>query len=158
MTREQLDAIRARVDAALTYEQSEYLPEEGAYVSPATKGEDTEEVMTCPLCNGEGDVEGQRYDAKEAYASTVVAYGIGKGLGLAEEWVEYGPRDTLALLAEVEALRKVIETVRGVAVEESCSCLCECDLSPANDGEHDDECEEERCLRCTFFAAMEGNW
>jgi hypothetical protein len=30
MTKEQLDAIRARVDAALTYEQSKYVPEEGA--------------------------------------------------------------------------------------------------------------------------------
>lgn len=105
MTREQLDAIRARVEAALTYERSEYVPEEGAYVSPATEGGDSAEMMTCPLCKGEGDVEGQRYDSKETYASTVVAYGIGKGLHLAEEWVENGPKDALALVAEVERLR-----------------------------------------------------
>lgn len=104
MTKEQLDAIRARVDAALTYEQSKYVPEEGAYVSPATKGEDTVEWMTCPLCDGDGEVEGQRYDAKETVAATVVAYGVGEGLRRAEEWVENAPADMRALLAEVERL------------------------------------------------------
>ena len=106
MTREQLNAIRARVEAALTYEQSEYVPEEAAYVSPATKGEDTVEWMTCPLCDGDGEVEGQRYDAKETVAATVVAYGVGEGLRRAEEWVENAPADMRALLAEVEGMRE----------------------------------------------------
>jgi hypothetical protein len=105
VTREQLDAIRARVEAALTYEQSEYVPEEGAYVSPATEDKDTVEWMTCPLCDGDGEVEGQRYDAKETVAATVVAYGVGEGLRRAEEWVENAPADMRTLLAEVERLR-----------------------------------------------------
>lgn len=110
MTLFELDKIEARAKAALTYEKSEYVPEEGMYVSPATEGGDTEEVMTCPLCNGEGDVEGQRYDSKEEYASTIVAYGIGKGLGLAEQWVEQGPKDVLALVQLVRELHKKLET------------------------------------------------
>ena len=109
MTKEELDAIRARAEAALTYEKSEYVPEEGMYVSPATEGGDTEEVMVCPLCDGDGEVEAQRYDCKEVLASTVVAYGIGKGLGLAEEWVEQGPKDVLALVQLVRELTEKLE-------------------------------------------------
>jgi ethanolamine ammonia-lyase small subunit len=60
--------------------------------------------MTCPLCDGDGEVEGQRYDAKETVAATVVAYGVGEGLRRAEEWVENAPADMRALLAEVERL------------------------------------------------------
>jgi hypothetical protein len=128
VTREQLDAIRARATAALNYEKSEYEPEEGAYVSPATEGADTVEVVTCPLCDGDGEVESQRYDCKEVLASTVVAYGIGKGLALAEEWVENGPRDTLALLAEIERLSQERDDAyrRGVqAAIESVETACE---------------------------------
>jgi hypothetical protein len=104
MTLEELDIIEARAKAALSYEKSEFVPEENAYVSPAESGSDTEEVVVCPLCDGDGEVESQRYDCKEVLASTVVAYGIGKGLYLAEDWVENGPQDTLALVAEVRRL------------------------------------------------------
>ena len=107
MTDIELREIEARAKAALTYERSEYVAEEGMYVSPVIDGRDTEENMTCPLCNGDGEVEGQRYDAKEECASTVVAYGIGKGLGLAEDWVEQGPRDALALVSEVRRLTSI---------------------------------------------------
>jgi hypothetical protein len=107
MTPEQLLEIALRAEAALTYERSEYDPNEGAYVSPAV-GTQTGEEMTCPLCDGEGYTEGQRYDSKETMAATVVAYGIGKGLALAEEWVENGPADVLALIAEVRQLQQAL--------------------------------------------------
>jgi hypothetical protein len=87
VTRAELDIIRERAEAALTYERT-----------------DGEEDQCCPLCDTEGYVEGQRYDAKETIAATVVAYGIGRGLALAEKWVEDGPRDMLSLLEEVARL------------------------------------------------------
>ena len=107
MTDTDLAAIEARAKAALAYERSEYDPAEGAYVSPAT-GTETGEEMTCPLCDGEGYVEGQRYDSKETVAASVVAYGIDRGLGLAEEWVEKAPADILALVAEVRQLQQAL--------------------------------------------------
>lgn len=106
MTSLDLDAIEARAKAALAYERSEYVPSEEAYVSPAPNP-DAEEDLTCPLCDGDGYIEGQRYDSKETYASTVVAYGIGKGLALAEEWVEKAPADILALVSEVRRLQGI---------------------------------------------------
>jgi hypothetical protein len=106
MTPEQLQAIRARLDAALTYEPSEWNEEEGAYISPSDKKDEDAE---CPLCDGQGYVWQQRYDAKETIAATVVAYGIGEGLARAEEWVEQAPADIRALLDEVERLTALTE-------------------------------------------------
>ena len=103
MTTDQLSAIRARLDAALTYEPSAWNEEEGAYVSPSEKADENSD---CPLCDGQGFVWSQRYDAKETIAATVVAYGIGEGLARAEEWVEQAPADLRALLDEVERLTK----------------------------------------------------
>lgn len=103
-TAEELDRMESRAKAALTYERSEYVPAEGAYVSPVI-GTETGEEMGCPLCDGEGYIEGQRYDSKETYASTVVAYGIGEGLQRAEEWVENGPSDVLLLVEAVRVWR-----------------------------------------------------
>ena len=40
----------------------------------------------------------------------MVAYGIGKGLELAKDWVEHGPEDALALVAEVRMLRVMLRT------------------------------------------------
>ena len=102
MTKDQFDTIRARLAAALTYEPSVWNEEEGAYVSPSEKADENSE---CPLCDGQGFVWSQRYDAKETIAATVVAYGIGDGLARAEEWVEQAPADMRALLDEVERLR-----------------------------------------------------
>jgi hypothetical protein len=99
----EVDEIEARAKAALTYERSEWDAAEGAYV-PAD-GKDLDEEFKCPLCEGEGYVEGQRYDSKETFAATVVAYGIGKGLGLAEAWVENAPTDILRLVEAVRVLR-----------------------------------------------------
>lgn len=104
LTPEEVDRIEQRAKAALTYEKSEYDPAEGVYTSPA-ESPNTEEDLTCPLCDGDGYIEGQRYDSKETYASTVVAYGIGEGLGRAEEWVENGPADVLRLVEAVRVLR-----------------------------------------------------
>ena len=87
MTPAELSAIEARAKAALTYE----CEEESGY-------------FECPIC-GSAEVEGRRYDAKEEVAATVVAYGIGNGLKLAEEWVAKAPEDILALVAEVRRLR-----------------------------------------------------
>jgi hypothetical protein len=102
MTKEQLDEIRARLDAALSYEPSKWDEEEGAYISPSEKADESSD---CPLCDGQGFVWSQQYDAKETIAATVVAYGIGEGLARAEEWVEQAPADMRALLDEVERLR-----------------------------------------------------
>lgn len=111
-TAEELERIESRAKAALTYERSEYDPAEGAYTSPA-ESPNTEEDLTCPLCDGDGYIEGQRYDSKETYASTVVAYGIGEGLGRAEEWVENGPADTLRLVEAVRVLRNENTVIFG---------------------------------------------
>ena len=93
MTPEDLDAIEARANAA---KQHEFEYDEGS------------STFECPLC-GEGILDGRLYDSKTVAAS-VVAYGIGKGLELAEDWVEHGPEDVLALVAEVRMLRFMLRT------------------------------------------------
>ena len=108
MTTDDLDAIEARARAALTYERSVLDEDEGVWVQPAAENEDSAGWFGCPLCDGEGQIEGQRYDDKGEHAATVVAYGIGKGLSLAEEWVENAPADILALVAEVRQLRQAL--------------------------------------------------
>ena len=90
MTPEDLDAIEARANAAKEHEFE-------------SEGDGTFE---CPLC-GEGILDGRLYDSKTE-AATVVAYGIGKGLQLATDWVEHGPEDVLALVAEVRMLRMML--------------------------------------------------
>lgn len=93
MTDAELLAIEERAKAALTYELDT---------------DDAPGDFTCPLCDGEGYVEGTVADVKEVVAASVVAYGIGKGLGLAEEWVEKAPADILALVAEVRQLQQAL--------------------------------------------------
>lgn len=151
MTPAQLKRIEDRAKAALTYERSSWDEEAQAYVSPSPEA--VEEAMTCPLCSGEGYTEGQRYDSKEEFASTVVAYGIGKGLGLAEEWVENGPADTLALVAEVRRLRGMLE--RGAAPPYRYRCaagheqrLLERVREPAPAGEDPLSRQGNLCLLC----------
>ena len=91
MTPKELNAIEARAFAAKAHEYEERL----------------DEVFDCPLC-GEGQIDGIRYDAKEA-AATVVAYGIGADLKAAEDWVTHGPDDVLSLVAEVRRLQAIWE-------------------------------------------------
>ena len=87
VTPAQLSAIRERATAALNYK-------------PSPSDEDAD----CPLCKDYGSVDARRYSAKGTTSDTVFAYGIGKGLALAEAWIEQGPQDVLALHAEVERL------------------------------------------------------
>ena len=89
--KELVDAIETRALAAKSYEYEE----------------DTEGGFDCPLCS-EGQIDGMRYYAKEA-AATVVAYGIGKDLKAASDWVTHGPDDVLALVAEVRRLHALVE-------------------------------------------------
>lgn len=104
-------AIEARAKAAQRYERAD---------GPAGSGD---QWWTCPLCDGDGEVEGTLYDAKE-HASTIAAYGIGVGLGRAEAFVEHAADDVLALLREVERLRA--EVAAAVAAErEACAALCD---------------------------------
>ena len=93
MTPEDLDAIEARANAAKEHDFE--CDEDGS-------------TFECPLC-GEGILDGRLYDSKTE-AATVVAYGIGKGLELAKDWVEHGPEDVLALVAEVRMLRVMLRT------------------------------------------------
>lgn len=97
-----LAAIEARAKAAQRYERAD---------GPAGSGD---QWWTCPLCDGDGEVEGTLYDAKE-HASTIAAYGIGVGLARAEAFVEHTADDVLALLREVERLRA--EIAAAVAAE-----------------------------------------
>jgi hypothetical protein len=96
VTAEQLRQIEDRAKAALTYERTD-------------SGED--DSFECPLCDGDGYIEGQRYDCKETLPATVVAYGIGKGLRLAEEWVENAPSDILALVQTVRHMEAVLQDI-----------------------------------------------
>ena len=91
MTPERLAEIHARACAAKAHELTR--EDEGSY--------------DCPLC-GNGYIDGKRYDAKDE-AATVCAYGIGKGLKLAEEWVENGPDDMIELIDEVIRLQALLE-------------------------------------------------
>lgn len=91
MTPKELDIIETRARAAKAHEYEERL----------------DEVFDCPLCGG-GQIDGIRYDAKEA-AATVVAYGIGEDLKAAEDWVTHGPDDVLSLVAEVRRLQAIWE-------------------------------------------------
>ena len=93
MTIAELEAIEARAKAAIPW-----LREDREDVAP-----ETEDELDCPLCGGDGCLPSQVHDAADR-ASTIVAYGIGDGLALAEEWVEHGAADALALIAEVRRL------------------------------------------------------
>ena len=93
MIPEHLAKIEARARAAKAYEYQEQEQDSGYFF--------------CPLCGSE-EMEGRLYDAKNA-AATVIAYGIGESLRQAEEWVEYGPDDALALVAEVRRLTAKLE-------------------------------------------------
>jgi len=98
-----LETIAARARAALGYERSILDEETDCWVkSPLDSTSDS--WFECPLCEGEGELEGCRFDHKDL-AGTVVAYGIGQGLGLAEDWVKFGPQDILDLVEEVRSLR-----------------------------------------------------
>lgn len=98
-----LKAIESRARAAVPYEKSETAPRE------------------CPLCGGDMD-EATVYDAKpNGVASTIVAYGIGKDLKLAEEYVETGPADTVTLVAKA---LKLLEYVRCIAVDHEHDATC----------------------------------
>lgn len=99
MTNERLAAIRARADMAAGYE--------------FTKAEDQNEddEYGCPLCAGVGEIYGTEYKHKEL-AGNVIAYGIGKGLKLCEEWVENGPADTIDLIDAYEKLCGELDMVR----------------------------------------------
>ena len=107
MTTEELAAIEARATAALPYRRS-VLREGADSWGDATPGEQSEDSEECPLCGGDGDVQRQRYDDATDRASTIVAYGIGDGLPLAEAWVEHGAADALALVAEVRQLNEAL--------------------------------------------------
>lgn len=67
-----------------------------------------EEEHECPVCGGDGYVDGVRYDATAACAATVVGYGIGDGLEAAELLaVSTGP-----LLATLDAERAKVARLR----------------------------------------------
>lgn len=76
-----------------------------------------EEEHECPVCGGEGYVDGVRYDATAACAATVVGYGIGDGLEAAELLaVSTGP-----LLATLDAERaKVVRLREALAALMAC--------------------------------------
>ena len=99
MTKERLAGIRARADKAAGYEFTK------------TEEPNEEDVYPCPLCEGTGETYGTEYEHKEL-AGSVIAYGIGKGLKLCEEWVESGPTDTLDLLDAYEKLCGELDMVR----------------------------------------------
>ena len=97
MTIAELEAIEARAKAAIPW-----LREDREDVAP-----ETEDELDCPLCGGDGCLPSQVHDAADR-ASTIVAYGIGDGLALAEAWVEHGAADALALVAEVRPLNEAL--------------------------------------------------
>lgn len=101
---EELDDMSARARAAMDYHRSVYEPVSSSYTPSGPEIIEKCECFQCPLCNGEGEIDGVRYDHKDV-AGTVVAYGIGQGLGLAEDWVKFGPQDILDLIEEVRSLR-----------------------------------------------------
>lgn len=114
MNAEDLAEIEARAKAAQSYTRSilgEMDPEDGLrYWEPAENGETCVQSFTCPLCSGEGEVDGQRFDSDDSKASTLVAYGIGEGLKLSEDFVEHAAEDVLALVAEVKRLQTLLRT------------------------------------------------
>lgn len=108
MTPEELAEIRARAQAACSYKRSVLDAEDGMYM-PAEAETDASESFTCPLCSGDGEIYGQRFDDSGTKASTIVAYGIGDGFRLAEEFVENAPEDIFRLIEEVERLQGELE-------------------------------------------------
>lgn len=100
-----LEAMENRARSAQEYARSK-LDAGSAVWEPDIEGSGAATPFTCPLCDGEGEVEGVRFDHKTR-AATVVAYGIGEGLGMAEEWVSCGPQDVLDLVAEVRRLKSL---------------------------------------------------
>lgn len=110
MDQSELNEIKKRAESACTYVRSTFDVNDGHYYPSENKTE-TNEYFKCPLCDGEGEVEGQRFDDQGPKASTVVAYGIGEGLRLAEEFVENAPADVLSLLAHIRELQTALVNV-----------------------------------------------
>lgn len=109
MNAEELAEIESRAKAAQSYTRS-VLDGDDEYWQPAESGETCVQSFTCPLCSGEGEVDGQRFDSDDSKASTLVAYGIGDGLKLAEDFVDHAAEDVLALVAEVKRLQTLLRT------------------------------------------------
>lgn len=115
--------IAAMAAAALPYQPSRLNEEEGMY-EPSDSPEKRD--WKCPLCNGEGEIEGARYDAKTKHAGTVVAYGLGEGLELSEAWVEGGADSVNDLLADRAA---DLSALRQIAQRDGDMCpICRCIL------------------------------
>ena len=86
--------------SALTREEEQAV--RAAWASVGSWEQTTEaEEQWCPTCDGEGYVEGVRYDATAVCPATVVGYGIGDGLAAAELLVT----STGGLLATLDAER-----------------------------------------------------
>ena len=67
------------------FTQEEEQEVRAAWASVGSWEQTTEaEEQQCPTCDGEGYVEGVRYDATSVCPATVVGYGIGDGLAAAE--------------------------------------------------------------------------
>ena len=126
-------AIEARAKAAQRYERAD---------GPAGSGD---QWWTCPLCDGDGEVEGTLYDAKE-HASTIAAYGIGVGLGRAEAFVEHAADDVLALLREVERLRGTVANEVAYISQRDADAALAAERGPKH--EYDDDSD---CIRCVAF-------
>lgn len=90
---ERLAAAEERANAALEYEID--IDDGGEY--------------DCPLCDGAGYVAGIYFEHRKK-ASTIGAFGIGDGLHLARDFVEYAPRDVIDLVAEVRRLRALAKS------------------------------------------------
>lgn len=84
MTRSELLAWSADAQSLGCWQRS-VLGNDGYYEA----GEGPAEEFECPLCHGEGKVDGNRYDAREVIPATLVGYGIGDGLRIAERWAEH---------------------------------------------------------------------
>jgi hypothetical protein len=63
----------------------------------------------CPLCHGEGEVDGFVLDATNVCPGTIAGYGIGDGLAAAELVAE----STGALLSTLDAVRAERDAARG---------------------------------------------
>lgn len=102
-----------------------------------------EEEHECPVCGGEGYVDGVRYDATAACPATVVGYGIGEGLAAAELLaVSTGP-----LLATLDAERAKVARLRE-ALARLMACLggnAGIDLADITEHDFDSVADFERC-------------
>ncbi len=76
-----------------------------------------EDRHRCPMCDGEGEVDGYTHSTRGEYAAGVQVFGIGADLEALDAFVRaFAPSVVLAILDRLAAAEAVVEAARNYAL------------------------------------------